>query len=249
MSLERTWNRLRSIPSVFKHVRVSFAQYGEDLILGQMGPQIRGFYVDVGAYQPRRGSNTYKLYLKGWSGITIEPNPDVARSFEKIRPRDKHLAIGVSNSTAELVYYKLPQAHLNSFDPQWHVKSGLDVVERMPVNCFTLTDLLDQHCLNRPIDLLSIDCEGHDMEVAESLDWSRYRPAVVIIEDIAEFRNGANRSGPSPIRSFMLDRDYALASQAIFSSFYVDRLALDRRDRDEGFQLNRSQLRSLVPPV
>jgi len=47
-----------------------------------MRPQGRGFYVDVGAYQPQSGSNTYKLYLKGWSGITIEPNPDVESSLK-----------------------------------------------------------------------------------------------------------------------------------------------------------------------
>ena len=248
MNFRGRWNRIRSLPSVWDFVRVSFGQYAEDLILSSMWPQSRGFYIDVGAYQPRRGSNTYKLYLKGWRGITIEPNPDVARSFEKTRPRDTHLAIGVSNSTSELVYHKVSEAHLNSFDPHWHEKSGIEVVERVPIRCLTLTDVLDQHCPNQPIDLLSIDCEGHDMQVAESLEWGRYRPAVVIIEDIAEFRNGASRSGTSAIRSFMLDRDYALASQAVFSSFYVDLLAFDRRDRDEGFQLNRSQMRSLLAP-
>ena len=31
-----------------------------------------GFYVDVGALNPRVGSLTYQLYKKGWSGINID---------------------------------------------------------------------------------------------------------------------------------------------------------------------------------
>ncbi len=205
MNIGRAWNRLRSLPSVLNYVRVSFAQYAEDLILSQMEPESRGFYVDVGACQPRSGSNTYKLYLKGWSGVTIEPNPDVAGSFEKIRPRDTHLALGVSDATSELIFYKTSQANLNSFDPEWHQRSGIDVIERLPIKCVKLTDVLDQHCPTRQIDLLTIDCEGYDMKVLEGLDWSRYRPTVVIIEDFAQFSNGADRAGPTPIRSFMVD--------------------------------------------
>jgi FkbM family methyltransferase len=216
------------------------------LILSHLNPQSRGFYVDIGAYQPRSKSNTYKLYLSGWSGITIEPNPDVAPSFKKVRPRDMHLNIGVSNSASELTYYKFAEANTNSFDPRWEQRTGSDVIERQLIKCVTLTDVLDQHCRNRQIDLLSVDCEGYDMQVLESLDWGRYRPTVVIVEDFAQFRNGAEPPGPTPIRAFMLERQYALASQAIFSSFYVDRLAFVESTGNEGFRLDNSQLRGLA---
>jgi FkbM family methyltransferase len=248
MTIGQVWNRFRNFPSVSKYVRVSFAQYGEDLILSQMRPQARGFYVDVGAYEPRSGSNTYKLYLKGWTGITIEPNPDVESSFKKVRPRDMHLTIGVSDATSELIYHKSAVANLNSFDPQWQQGAGVSVLERLPIKCETLTNVLDRHSPNRPIDLLSVDCEGYDMQVIESLDWSRYRPTVVIVEDIVQFSNGIDPTRPSPIRSFMLDREYALAAQAVFSYFYVDRLAFGRSRPEEGFRLDDSQLLALALP-
>jgi FkbM family methyltransferase len=248
MTIGQAWNRFRNFPSVSKYMRVSFAQYGEDIILSQMRPQGRGFYVDVGAYQPRSGSNTYKLYLKGWSGITIEPNPDVESSFKKVRPRDVHLTIGVSDATSELIYHKSAVANLNSFDPQWQQGAGVAVLERLPIKCETLTDVLDRHSPNRPIDLLSVDCEGYDMQVIESLDWSRYRPTVVIVEDVAQF-NGIDPARPSPIRSFMLDREYALAAQAVFSYVYVDRSAFGRSRPGEGFRLDDSQLLALGLPL
>jgi len=257
MRLDRVVNRLRRVravidymrvPTVVKYANVSFSQYAEDQILLHMRPQRRGFYVDVGAFQPRRGSNTYKLYLKGWRGITIEPNPDVAAYFKKARPHDTHLAIGVSKSAAVLTYQKFTSPVLNSFVPGWQEGSGIKVVDRIPIRCVTLSDVFDEYCPKQHVDLLSVDCEGHDMEVLESLDWSRYRPTVVIIEDMDEFFQTAPPSGSSPMRSFMVQRDYCLASQAVFSFFYVDRHAFGNNDRNEGFRLSNSQIAGLALP-
>jgi hypothetical protein len=48
--------------------RASYAQEGEDLILLSMFKTLRKeFYVDVGAYHPKRFSNTYLLYRRGRS--------------------------------------------------------------------------------------------------------------------------------------------------------------------------------------
>jgi len=48
----------------------SYSQEGEDMILRRIFErQSTGFYVDVGAHHPKRFSNTYFFYKKGWSGI------------------------------------------------------------------------------------------------------------------------------------------------------------------------------------
>ncbi len=235
-------------PMVVKYMGVSFSGYGEDHILFHLHPQRRGFYVEVGAFQPRRASNTYKLYLRGWRGITIEPNPDVATSFKKVRPRDTHLAVGVSKSATTLTYHRFTAPTINSFVPDWQQASGIKIVDRIPIACATLSDILDEHCPEQRVDLLSIDCEGHDMEVLESLDWSRYRPTVVILEDMDEFFESARRSERSPMRSFMVERDYCLASQTVFSFFYVDRHAFSKNNRRAGFRLSNSQITGLALP-
>ena len=54
----------------------SYSQEGEDMILRRIfGDKRLGFYVDVGAHDPRRFSNTYYFYKRGWRGINIEPRP------------------------------------------------------------------------------------------------------------------------------------------------------------------------------
>ena len=64
-------------------------------------------------------SNTYKLYLKGWRGITIEPNPDMTPLFRRFRPGDLHLQIGIASEPGELTYYRSDDPHENTFDGEW----------------------------------------------------------------------------------------------------------------------------------
>jgi len=247
MRIGLAWKRLRSLPSAYKYMRVSFSQFGEDVLLQNMMPQNRGFYVDVGAYQPARGSNTYKLYLKGWSGVTIEPNPDVASAFKKIRPRDTHVTAGVAKSASVLTYHRFSNPIVNNFNADLQPRDGLTVLERVPVECAPLTDILDEHCRDRRIDLLNVDCESYDLQALESLDWARYRPTVVIVEDFEQFRTGIEGDGaPTPIRSFLAEQQYAFASQAVFSSLFVDRLAFGQPARNEGFRLDSSLLNELA---
>ena len=85
---------------------VSFSQFSEDLFYARtyrLPP--KGFYVDVGAAYPIFNSNTYRLYLKGWRGITIEPNPNLRKSHNRVHPRDCYVCAGVAEQAGELDYY------------------------------------------------------------------------------------------------------------------------------------------------
>jgi hypothetical protein len=65
----------------------SYSQEGEDMILQRIFEnQPCGFYVDVGAHHPKRFSNTYFFYKKGWRGINIEAMVGSRQLFNKMRP-------------------------------------------------------------------------------------------------------------------------------------------------------------------
>lgn len=223
----------------------TFAQYSEDTLLYQLQPQRRGFYLDVGAYHPWKGSNTYKLYLRGWCGITVEPNPDVARLFQRLRPRDVHLNLGVSQTAGELAYHHFDDAKLNSFDGEQARRMGSAVRKTSSVPCLPLSEIAARHVPETGIDMLSIDCEGLDFEVLQSLDWTATRPCVVVIEDFEQFRLSARGSETGRIRAFLMERGYAQLSQAIFSFLYLDRSAVGRT-AGSGFRLGDSQARILA---
>ena len=42
-----------------------------------------GFYVDIGAYHPKRYSNTHHFYIRGWRGINVDPTPGSMRAFRR----------------------------------------------------------------------------------------------------------------------------------------------------------------------
>ena len=101
MILNKTNSLIQKI-SKFK----SYCAFYEDLILFCVFSDVKnGFYIDVGANDPIKGSVTNALYLKGWSGINIEPLPKKYDLLVKKRPRDINLNIGVGNTKGYSLLY------------------------------------------------------------------------------------------------------------------------------------------------
>ena len=86
--------------------KIYYSQTGEDIILKVLFErQNHGIYVDVGCNHPIKDSNTFHLYMSGWSGICIDANPELCRLFGKIRKRDVILHRAISNSTENETLY------------------------------------------------------------------------------------------------------------------------------------------------
>jgi len=61
---------------------------GEDRMMLSQLPE-KGTYLDIGCSTPIKASNTWLLYLNGWSGTCIDIRK--IRRFKWIRPRDKFI--------------------------------------------------------------------------------------------------------------------------------------------------------------
>jgi len=183
-------NLLKSVISMFvdEFAIKSYSQEGEDMILNRIFEgKHQGFYVDVGAHHPRRFSNTYFFYKLGWSGINVEPNPDVIRIFNMDRSRDVNLQCGVSECQGTLKYHYFDDPALNTFD-EAVVKSRIEtthykLVKTEEISLFRLDSLLKKYLPeSKQIDFLSVDVEGFDLFVLKSNDWSLFRPTCVLVE-------------------------------------------------------------------
>jgi len=225
----------------------TFSQYAEDVVLNcSLLPKRQGFYIDVGAYHPWKQSNTYRFYLTGWAGITIEPNPDIAGEFKRLRPRDTHLVMGVSAKPGVFTYYKFNDPKINSFAEEQSRRMASPIVGQQDVECLPLRQIIERQAKDRHVDLLSIDCEGLDLEVLESLDWTATRPSVIVVEDFEQFAK-THQGGTSRIRALLHDHDYATFAQSVFSFHYIDTRALGRKDAGWGFRLEKTQFGALAP--
>src|SRR6516162_3012208 len=87
--------------------RFSFSQFGEDLVIEELTNQLgiqRGFYVDVGAFDPVTGSNTLLLFKRGWSGINIDVGEEKITRFRRLRPRDWNVVCEVSKEASRRAF-------------------------------------------------------------------------------------------------------------------------------------------------
>lgn len=206
----------------------SYAQEGEDLLLRRFlnvrGP---GFYVDIGAHHPMKFSNTYFYYRLGWSGINVDALPGSMSLFRKLRPRDVNIEAAISSTASTLTYTMFIEPALNTFDEplaRQRAAEGNAVVQTVPMHTRRLEDLLGEHVRdNQPIDFMSVDVEGLDLDVLKSNDWSRFRPTVVLAEASGVAAPSVREVESSEIHEFMSRQDYELVAKAYLTAFYRDR--------------------------
>jgi FkbM family methyltransferase len=140
------------------------------------------FFVDVGAADPEFGSQTWDLEQAGWSGFLVEPRPDMA---EKLRRSRRATVYEVACSSPANVGRSMT-LHLRggySSLSENLVVAGLAPQGVVDVQIRTLDDLLAEMRAPRPIDFVSIDVEGHEIEVLDGFDLDRWRPRLILIED------------------------------------------------------------------
>lgn len=141
-----------------------------------------GFFVEVGANQPHEGSQSWQFEQAGWNGVLVEPQPDLAERLRQMR-RAQVVAAACSSpdnaGTAMTLHLSGPHSSLR---PELAVTGKLahDAID-VPVR--TLDDILEHARAPSPIDFVSIDVEGHEVEVLSGFDLGRWRPRLVLIED------------------------------------------------------------------
>ena len=185
--------------------RNSYADSGEDLfILKELGRN--GFYVDVGCHHPTRLNNCHLLYLNGWNGINIDPNEISIKLFDFARKRDVNICTAISLKKGEVeFFYNKPLSLYNSM-----VKNNTLNHQKI-VNSNTLNNVLDKTKFkNKTIDFLSIDAEGKDFEVIQSLDFKKYSPKFICIEVWAENRHENYELNKSDIYKFLTGKGYSV---------------------------------------
>lgn len=223
----RFWQLRSSIPALLRKRKLFFSLYGEDAIItALLHPGETGTYVDVGANHPVEGLNTYRLFLRGWSGLAIDPNPQFAALFKSRRPRDIYLTEGAATESGELTYFEFEHDTMNTPSPNRAAELdalGFRRVGSRAVPCRPLKVMVEHYLTGRQIDLLSVDCEGLDLDVLRSLDLGKHRPTVIIAEDADRYEGFRAGEGASALDAFLRQNDYLPIAQTGYSTIYVAR--------------------------
>jgi FkbM family methyltransferase len=143
-----------------------------------------GVFVDIGAYDYKRDSNTYYLEtVLGWSGVAVDANPAFAPGYQQFRPRTRFVNFFVSDHSDGRATLFVPPSNdqMASSTQDFANNSAKRTTQSREVPTITLNDLLRTLEVEH-IDFLTVDVELAEPMVLAGFDARRYRPTLVCIE-------------------------------------------------------------------
>lgn len=150
-----------------------YSQYEEQNIIADFfGPNFVGAFLDIGAADGERNSNTRLLAKKGWSGWLVEPLPSSFLELQKLYAEDAHITLvnaALSANGKPVKFFTGKEAQLSTASKETinlaHMRPWL--TRKFWIPTLTPKDLLEMMD-GAKIDFVSLDCEGLDLEIARN---------------------------------------------------------------------------------
>jgi FkbM family methyltransferase len=171
-----------------------------------------GVFVEVGANDPVTGSQTWLLEQNGWQGVLVEPQASLCEKLRSARLRSRVFQVACScpgsEGEADLI---LTEYDGNATLKPQRDSHGINYVGAERVRITTLDSVLQAAGVAR-IDFVSLDVEGHEIEVMHGFNFEKYKPSLILIEDgvrdLAKHR-------------FLKRRGYKLVKRTTLNNWYV----------------------------
>ena len=212
----------------------SYSSHGEDAIffgilrrlswITEENMFVPKTYLDVGAYLPKQDSNTYALYLQGWRGTLVEPNPALIEQLRSQREGDliEECAVNSSGEDAFLsIFFDDGSSNTisQSFAETIAASQQIAPKNTVAVEAKTLDQIMSSHIqfFGEVPFLLDLDIEGVDESVLLSYGWES-RPTFIWVEDLVVELGIPNKI----IQNRLMQMEYFPVAQAFLSTLYVD---------------------------
>lgn len=215
-------------PAAPAHGRVSYAQAGEDLVAHFILEQLKikdVSYLDIGAYDPVYINNTYLFYQQGRRGVLVEPNAAMCEKLRAARARDTTLEAGIGiGKTGVADFYLMSNPSWSTFDKaeaEHQVKATrgkVTIKEVRKVPLLDVNSVMAEHFMGKAPAFVSIDAEGWHFAILKSIDFARFRPAVICIETKV---SGEHRT-IAEIPALMAAQGYVARGGSFVNTIFVD---------------------------
>ncbi|KQW02841.1 FkbM family methyltransferase [Rhizobacter sp. Root1221] len=205
----------------------SYSYQGQDLfVMEVLGEQVGGFFLDSGASNGRKGSNTWLLEsMHGWRGVCVEPNADTFRQLKANRDcicldcclYDRGGAVefleaaGVYGGIVEEYDARHLSFTRRVLGERWPDGAPAPTVRKV---ARTIRSVLRGADAPRTIDYWSLDTEGSELTLLKSFPYDEYRFRVLTVEH----NNGPIRE---QIRSYLEGRGYVWVRDLGIDDGYV----------------------------
>jgi FkbM family methyltransferase len=216
------WYRCRLFETLGSHRYSQPALFGMDARLAELMPWRGGTFVEAGAHDGYTQSNTYYLERwRGWSGVLVEPIPELRRRCERRRPRSQVVGCALVGPDFASDAVAIRRGDLMSTI----VPGATGTIERpasaqaepqaIDVPARTLSAVLDDAGVSE-VDVLVLDLEGAELEAIAGLELDRHAPRHILVEAL-------DRAAQQP------GLDAALAPEYEFAALLSDYDLLYRR--------------------
>ncbi len=210
-------------------LNISYSQAGEDCIISFLINQLNIkaiSYLEIGVYHPIHASNTYKFYKEGSQGVLIEADPSLITEIKRVRQMDKVLNYGITTTntnTAKFYVFEEP-AH-NTFDKEeaeFRVKNGsFQISKVIDVEVKAINDIIKENFGKYP-DFLSIDIEGLDYKVLESLNTKAF-PIPIICAETCKYSESHIKIKDESIIQLMSQKGYFVYADTYINTIFVNK--------------------------
>jgi FkbM family methyltransferase len=205
----------------------SYSQSGEDVIIkfifdciGIKNPT----YIDIGANHPYMLNNTILFYLAGSRGINIEPNPELFKLLNKNRGKDTNLNIGIAQEKGFLDFYLMSSSTMSTFSraesEKLQKETSIKLNKVVKTDTDSLPNIINQYAHGIFPDFLSLDVEGFEEVILQSIDYEKNSPKVICIETLSYTENNTELKDQHMI-DFLLEKGYRLFADTYINSILV----------------------------
>jgi FkbM family methyltransferase len=202
-----------------------YSQYSQDQWLYEnLFPQkVNGTFVEIGADDGVDKSNTKFFEDLGWRGVCIEPSPKRYQLLKNNRASIcENVAVSDVSGEAEFMdiagWGKGLSGIVDKYDERHKIRIERELQhpdnrgrELVKVKTETLSALLRRHGIDK-VDLCSIDTEGGEFEIINSINFSECQFGVFLIENNYEDRR---------VKDFLVSQGYKLVKRLTIDDVYV----------------------------
>jgi len=215
------------------------SQSGEDAILAyvvsRLGIPLEDCtYLDLGANRPIEGSNTNFFYTMGARGVLVEANPELIPALLKERPEDIVLNRCLDTEDGkQMEFIIMTDDGLSTPDETsaaevLKVNPNIQIKSRVSVQSITINQIFKDYFPKPPV-ICSIDIEGQDLEILKSVDFSNYRPLLIVSEMIRYSNQIAINDKRKDILEYMDSVGYKEYAFTGINSIFIDYQALKEK--------------------
>lgn len=172
----------------------SKSQLFQDLfVLFNFNEKRNGTFLEFGATDGISLSNTYLLEnTYGWKGVLAEPSPQWYESLNKNRPNckiindciysetGKSLDFFVSNQGVLSTIEKFKDSDIKSMPGNSKARNSSGYTTK--VSSISLNDVFIKYFNSSPIDYMSVDTEGSELEILRNFDFKKFAPSILTVE-------------------------------------------------------------------